>query len=126
VEATPRDAQSIHVDLDLTRIYARWPNGEADGDFDVRFSCANGRLSVSVPAVYIAEHSPYVLDVPPMSNSGLRDRLQAGLSAPLGGLNAMLGLTTLGSCPDVLIDGGLNLLVPPNPRAVIEPDPIYH
>jgi hypothetical protein len=125
VEVTPRDAWSIHVDVDLTRIYDNWPNGEADLDFDLRFSCANGRLSVSVPAVYIAEHSPYLLDVPPMSNSGLRDRLQAGLSAPLAGLNAMLGVTSLASCPTVLIDGGLNLLVPANPVVVTGPDPIY-
>jgi hypothetical protein len=60
----------------------------------------------------------------PTSDTVLRDRLQNGLSAALIGLNAMLPLTTSVNCPDVLVDGAGNVLVPANPVAVTEPDPV--
>jgi hypothetical protein len=122
VEGLPKDDRTLHFDLDLTRIYNNWPDGEFDVDFDARFACSNGRLSVSILNVIGREYTPYALDVPGTSVPDLQEQLQAGTSAPLAALNAMLG-TLSASCPTVLIDGAGDLAIPQAPYA-ISMDPI--
>jgi hypothetical protein len=113
VEATPRDGRTIHIDLDLTAINNNWPDGEADVDFDLQFACSGGRLSLAVANVSIRDYMPgRNLDAPAVSDPVLRDRLQVGLSAPLNALNSVLSIYVIAQCPDVLVDGGGNLMVP--------------
>ena len=68
------------------------------------------------------EYTPYRLDVPGSYIPDLQAQLQADISAPLAGLNAMLG-TLSAPCPAVLIDGAGDLAVPQAPYA-ISIDPI--
>jgi hypothetical protein len=124
VEMTPRDWRTVHVDLDLTRIYSYRPDIAADFDFDVRFACSGGRMSASVAEVYVLVDWPILLDAPPNSVPDLREHLQAGLSAPLNALNSMIGLTQTWPCPSVLVDGGANLLLSQNPYDPTDPLPV--
>jgi hypothetical protein len=125
VEAMPVDPRTIRVDLDMTRIYNNLPDGEADGDFDMRFTCSGGRLSLTIPEVYIWENPPPpLLNTPPFPMPDLRDQLRANLSAPLVALNTPLG-TTNGQCPSILVDGGGNLIIPQNPLEAPGPAPVY-
>ena len=113
VDATPKDGRTSHVDLDLTRIYNNWPNTEADGDFDIQFACSGGRISVVVGRVGIM-YTPWgsSLSSPPEDEPALQSALQSGLSAPLNALNSVLGLNVTATCPDVLVDGGGNVMIP--------------
>jgi hypothetical protein len=127
VEATPTDARTIHVDFDMTRIYNNQPDKEADGDFDMQFACSRGRLSLVVPGVLVDDKEPWpALDAPPVLVSTLRDQVRADFGAQVAALNAMLGSSTNVPCPQVLVDGGGNLIVPQNPQAVLDPIPVDH
>jgi hypothetical protein len=112
VESTVRDARIIHYDLDMTAINDKWPDGEVDVDFDARFSCSSGRMSVAIINVTIVERRPYGLDAPGSAAWSLVDVLQRGMSAPLTALNSMLGISTILPCPSVLVEANGNLAVP--------------
>jgi hypothetical protein len=108
VESMVVDTRTLRFDLDMTAILNNRPDGEFDVDFDARFSCADGRLSVALLNVHLIERVPG-LDAP--GDPSIVDALQAALSAPLAALNSMLPFNMLLPCPSPLVDASGNLVI---------------
>jgi hypothetical protein len=63
VEVTKKDDRTIHVDLDLAYDLTALPDPEIDFDFDVSFSCSNGRVVLTIKNVKVNVETAWYVEV---------------------------------------------------------------
>lgn len=63
VEATRKDGQALHIDLDLESRIDYLANPEVDIDFDLRFSCQEGKIKIKTEKVVVDVDSPWYQEV---------------------------------------------------------------
>jgi len=63
VEASRKDAATLHVDLDLKYPIPYWPDAEVDVDFDLIFSCHAGLFNVAVRNLKVVADSAWYTEI---------------------------------------------------------------
>lgn len=113
VEATRKNTNTLHFDLDLEADISYLPNPEVDVDFDVEITCSGGTISMKVKNVVVDVDSSPLLQV---LSLGLINFLDAELSARINDAakNIKIGQDVpLGFCPGISVDSLGNIRFTP-------------
>jgi hypothetical protein len=113
VEATRKNANTVHFDLDLKADISYLPDPEVDVDFDVEVTCSNGTIAMKVKNVVVDVDSSPILQV---LSLGLVNFLDAELSSRINDAvrNIKIGQNVpLGFCPGINVDSLVNLRFTP-------------
>lgn len=113
VEATRKNNNTLHFDLDLEADISYLPNPEVDVDFDMEITCANGTISMKVKNVVVDVDSSPILQV---LSLGLINFLDAELSSRINDAakNIKIGQDVpLGFCPGISVDSLVNIRFTP-------------
>ena len=110
VEATRKNANTVHVDLDLEADIPVLPNPEVDVDFDVIVTCANGTISLQVKNVVVDVDSNPALRILTLNlisflDNYISDRINDGVKNIKIGQNVPVGF-----CPVITVDSNANVV----------------
>jgi hypothetical protein len=116
VEVKRKNATTIGVDLDLAKVQKWLPNPEVDVDFDLGFTCENGRIQVALKNFDVDAYEPWFVHVLTL---GYGSAFLAGVNTGLAALATALAQTweidtQQPWCPEVTVDsdGSVNLSLP--------------
>jgi PLAT/LH2 domain/CARDB len=112
VEATRLDDQALHVDLDLEYLFDHLANPEVDVDFDLRFSCQEGKINIKSENVVFNVDSPWWEEVLTLGFVELIDsKVRRGIENAFKPISKNIDTGT-SACPNitVLTNGDILLL----------------
>lgn len=119
VEATRKNNNTLHFDLDLEAAISYLPNPEVDVDFDLEITCTGGTISMKVKNVVVDVDSSPILQV---LSLGLIRFLDAEISDRINDSvkNIKIGQdVNIGFCPGISVDGLVNIRFTPPSGGII-------